>query len=209
MVQFSKTYWFVLGLMACTWAVTVWIRTPQTAGAEVIDLNRFPMQLEGWSAQDDSLDAATERVLHTDQVLLRHYTDLNGRRVQFFIGYYRDQKFGAQVHSPQHCLPGSGWTIVRHDEIPLPLDSESLTKRLHIEKKGENQFVVYWFTSDEHVVQNEFDLKIRLLLNAFRHKPTSVYFYRVSTPFSENQEAVAMQTLREFLKVAGIHLNNS
>jgi EpsI family protein len=195
--------------MACTWAVTVWIRAPKTAGDETVDLKRFPMQLEGWSAKDDSLDQAIERVLHTDQVLLRYYTDMNGRRVELFVAYYRDQKFGAQVHSPQHCLPGSGWTIVRHDEITLPLDGESLTKRLHIEKKGENQFVVYWFTSDEHVVQNEFDLKIRLLLNAFRHKATSVYFYRVSIPFSEHQETVAMQTLKEFLKAATIHINNS
>ncbi len=208
MVQFSKKYWIILGLMAATLAATTWIRTPKTHREEAVDLTRFPKQFAGWSAEEDSLDPKVTQVLHSDQVLLRYYTDTNGRRVELFIGYFRDQKFGAQVHSPLHCLPGSGWEIVRHDKMPLPLNlEESLANKLHIEKNGSHLLVLYWFASGGSVVENEFDLKIRLLLNAFKHQTTSVYFYRLVIPFAENEETVALQSLYEFLRVASHHLH--
>ncbi len=207
MVQFSKPYWLVLGLMAATLAATFWVRAPKMSSDTNVDLKRFPKHFAGWSAKEDSLDASTTRALRTDQVLLRYYADMNGRRVELFIGYYRDQKFGAQVHSPLHCLPGSGWTILRHDKMPLPFATNvAMTNKLHINKDGKNQLVVYWFASSGNVVKNEFDLKIRLLLNAFKRETTSVYFYRISLLFAENGEGVALQRVQEFLKVASSHL---
>ena len=207
MVQFSREYWIVLSLMAATLAATVWVRSPKTSSDENVDLKRFPKHFAGWSAEEDSLDASTTRALRTDQVLLRYYTDMNGRRVELFIGYYQDQRFGAQVHSPLHCLPGSGWTILRHDKMLLPFATNAaIANKLHINKDGKNQLVVYWFASSGDIVKNEFDLKIRLLLNAFKRETTSVYFYRISLVFAENEEGVALQSVHEFLKAASSYL---
>lgn len=207
MVQFSKEYWLALGLMAATLAATVWVRAPKMSSETNVDLRRFPKHFAGWSAEEDSLDKSTAQALRADQVLLRHYTDTNGRRVELFIGYYRDQKFGAQVHSPLHCLPGSGWTILRHNKMPLPFATNAaIANKLHINKDSKNQLVVYWFASSGDIVKNEFDLKIRLLLNAFKRETTSVYFYRISMAFAENGEGVALQSVQEFLKVASSYL---
>jgi EpsI family protein len=194
--------------MAATLAATGWVRAPKTLKDGSVDLGRFPKQFAGWSARDDSLDETTKMALRTNQVLLRYYTDMNGRRVELFIGYYQDQRFGAQVHSPIHCLPGSGWTILRHDKMLLPFATNAaIANKLHINKDGNNQFVVYWFASNGDIVKNEFDLKIRLLLNALKRETTSVYFYRISVAFAENGEGVALQSVQEFLKVASSYLD--
>lgn len=206
MVRFSNEYWLILGVMAATLAVTLWIRAPKIAGNDGVALAQFPKRLAAWSATDDSLDAATVRVLHADQTLLRYYTDAQGRRLELLIGYFRDQKFGAQVHSPLHCLPGAGWEIVRHETPPLPFHAENTpANQLHIEKNGESLLVLYWFASSGRVVKNEFDLKIRLLLNALQHQPTAVFFYRLSIPYSDANEEAAQRTLQEFLRIAHAH----
>lgn len=208
MVQFSKAYWIVIGLMAATFGINSWIRSPQKSNAQAVNLQHFPKQLHNWVAEEYTLDDRVERVLRTDQTLWRYYTDTNGKRVELFVAYYRDQKFGAQVHSPQHCLPGSGWTILRHGDIQLPLDTiPAHAKQLHIAKNDENQLVAYWFYSGGNFVQNEFGLKIRLLTNALRGRTTSVYFYRVSVPFAADQEKEALQTLMAFVAVAGPYFN--
>lgn len=209
MVQFSKAYWLVIGLMIITAIVNIWLRAPKPITDQAVDLQVFPKQINGWIAEEHALDSKIERVLRTDQTLLRQYIGHDGRKAELFIGYYQDQKFGAQVHSPQHCLPGSGWTILRHERFQLPFDKKaSYANKLHILKDGNNQFVVYWFSSGGFVMQNEFDLKFRLLINAFRHQATSVYFYRVCIPFAANEEKEALERLNKFANIAGPYFNH-
>jgi EpsI family protein len=194
--------------MALTLAAKLWIRAPQIMGDQAVDLQQFPKALADWVAQEHNVDEKITHVLRTDQILLRNYVSKNGKRLELFVGYYRDQKFGAQVHSPQHCLPGSGWTIVRYSKFPLPFTMESFANQLHITKNNENQFVVYWFTSDGKLVQNEWVLKVRLMLNAFMHRPTAVYFYRLSVPVIEGEEDMILRSLTEFMLAAAPYLHH-
>jgi hypothetical protein len=56
-------------------------------------------------------------------------------------------------------------------------------------------------------VQDEWALKLRLLLNAFRHRTTAVYFYRLAMPFAEGEEDTILRSLKEFMLVAAAYLN--
>ncbi len=200
MVQFSKAYWLVLGLMVATFAVNVWLRAPKITDPVSIDLQFLPAELKGWNATEQAIAERVVHVLKTDQALLRHYQDSTGRRVEFFLGYFQDQQFGAQAHSPLHCLPGAGWTILRHEKLALPnLANISYASKLLIAKEQQQQLVVYWFYSGGKIVQNEFELKWRLLLNALRHRSTSVYFYRIGVLCGENEESQAMEIMQMFL----------
>lgn len=207
MVQFSKAYWLVIGLMAVTLVAKLWICAPNIIADQAIDLQQFPKALLDWAAEEQLINDKITSALRTDQTLLRNYISRDGRRLELFVGYYRDQKFGAQVHSPQHCLPGSGWTIVRYGKFPLPFIGKSFANQLHIAKNNKNQFVVYWFALDGQLVQNEWALKVRLLLNAFQHRPTAVYFYRLSMPFIAGEENTTLRSLTEFMLVAAPYLH--
>lgn len=200
MVQFSKAYWAVIGLMALTFAAKLWLQEPPSHTTHDRKLQQFPTEITGWVAQENPLDEKITRALRLDQSLRQNYTRSDGKKLELFVGYYRDQKFGAQVHSPQHCLPGSGWTILRYDKFKLPFADASFANQLHINKNEVDQFVIYWFASGGELVQTEWALKLRLLLNAFQHRPTEVYFYRLCMPFVAGEEAAALRSVTEFMQ---------
>lgn len=208
MIQFSKQYWLIIALMSMSLAASAWVRAPKPGNEEEVELSRLAPALEGWQKEEPELSARAVEQLKADQILLRNYFDAQGRRVEFFIGYYRDQQFGAQVHSPLHCLPGAGWTILRNEKLPLPFEKISgVASKLDISKKGGQQYVVYWFVSEGEIVKNEMDLKRRLLRNALLRRGTSVYFYRVCVAYQENEPEAGATLLQDFLRALGPRLS--
>lgn len=204
MIAFSKQYWLIIALMGLSLAASAWVRAPKPVVEAKVELRRLAPELDGWQKEQPELSPRAAEQLQADQILLRNYFDAQGRRVEFFIGYYRDQQFGAQVHSPLHCLPGAGWTILRKEKLPLPFEKNSgLASKLDISKKGEQQYVVYWFVSEGEIVKNEMDLKLHLLRNALLRRGTSVYFYRVCVAYQENEPEAGATLLQDFLRALG------
>ncbi|MEK7729340.1 MAG: exosortase C-terminal domain/associated protein EpsI [candidate division KSB1 bacterium] len=207
-LHFSPRYWIIIGMMTLAFAASGWVRAPKPLVEEKVELPRLAPELVGWHREEPQLSARAAEQLKADQILLYNYSDARGRRVEFFLGYYRDQQFGAQVHSPLHCLPGAGWTILRNDKLPLPFEKISgVASKLDISKKNEQQYVVYWFVSEGEIVKNEMDLKIRLLRNALRRRGTSVYFYRVCVAYQENDSQAGALLLHDFLQALGPRLS--
>ncbi len=208
MVQFSTRYWFMMALLGLAYAGSWWVRAPKSVVAEPIDLSRLAPELAGWRKETPQLSARAAEQLQADQILLHNYHDAQNRRVELFVGYYRDQQFGAQVHSPLHCLPGAGWTILRNEKMPLPFEKISgVASKLAISKKNEQQYVVYWFVSEGEIVKNEMDLKLRLLRNALLRRGTSVYFYRVCVAYQEDAPQAGRALLQNFLEALGPRLS--
>jgi EpsI family protein len=203
-LRFSSRYWLMLGLIAFAFAANSWLRAPKPMAETKIDLRRLAPELPGWRHEELGLSTRAAEQLKADQILVRNYYDGRGRGVEFFAGYYQDQQFGAQVHSPLHCLPGAGWTILRNEKFQLPFTRlAGAASRLDISKKNGRQFVVYWFVSDGEIVKNEMELKVRLLRNTLQRRATSVYFYRVCAAYQENDPQTALALLQDFLKALG------
>lgn len=200
-MTFSKQYWLILALMSLSFAASAWVRAPKPGVSAQVDLRQLAPELVGWRKETPQLSERAAEQLKADQILLHNYRDAQNHRVEFFVGYYRDQQFGAQVHSPLHCLPGAGWTILRNEKMPLPFKKKSGTaSKLDISKKNEQQFVVYWFVSEGEIVKNEWDLKLRLLRNALLRRGTSVYFYRVCVAYQEDEPQAGRAVLQNFLE---------
>lgn len=208
MVQFSSRYWFMMALLGLAYAGSWWVRAPKAVIAEQLQVQRLAPELAGWRKETPQLSERAVEQLKADQILLHNYRDAQNHRVEFFVGYYRDQQFGAQVHSPLHCLPGAGWTILRNEKMPLPFKKKSGTaSKLDISKKTEQQYVVYWFVSEGEIVKNEWDLKLRLLRNALLRRGTSVYFYRVCVAYQEDEPQAGRAVLQNFLEALGPRLS--
>lgn len=207
MVFFSKSYWLIFTALAVTYAANVWLRAPKVSAKTAAAIPKLAPQLPGWRVEQPPLSDRVAQQLKADEVGLYNYYDDRDRRVELFVGYYEDQQFGAQVHSPMHCLPGAGWTVLHNEKFSLPFAHlPGLASKLDISKKTEQQIVVYWFVSDDEVVKNEMDLKLRLLRNAFLRRVTSVYFYRVCVAQQEGAPDAALKLLHDFLTALGSHL---
>lgn len=122
-------------------------------------LNAFP-QIVGSFTRLDSQTFGDEVVKNAgmDDYLMWQYRDAQGYTLGLYIGFYRDQVEGGIIHSPKHCMPGSGWEPSQMKEISVPAaDGKAYTiTRMVMQKGGDKQIAHYWFQGRGRVVANEY-----------------------------------------------------
>jgi EpsI family protein len=145
-------------------------------------LDAFPAQLGVWKMQEDQqLSPSLLDVLRADSYVSRWYQEPSGDQVELFIAYYRNQSAGETMHSPQNCLPGSGWQPVMKDRIVADLGSGRLAKvnRYVVEKDGRQALVLYWYQAHGRIIADEYLSKLYLVWDAIhlhRHDGAIVRF---------------------------------
>lgn len=165
-------------LVASTGALTIAAR-PQAA-AELPSLERLPYQLDAWTGRDGSaLDAETEQLLGADAYLNRSYADSGVGPVGLYIAYYGQPKPGVSVHSPLHCLPGTGWEPLEVATIDL---GAGRARRLVVRKNLERAVVLYWYAVHGRVLASEAASKAWLLHDSLRLRRSDAALVRVVVP---------------------------
>jgi len=145
-------------------------------------LDSIPLDCQDWRGQDFPLDERTSEILGADFNLNRRYTNGEGQTVWLFLSYFKDQRYGSQIHSPQNCLPGSGWAIVQKEMVKLKAGGDTLDSRLLEARKREKEVkVYYWFLTRSGTLADEYALKLDLISNALRGHPTDALFVRLTT----------------------------
>ena len=177
----------------------------------------FPMQLGGWQGiqlppfPDDIL-----QVLGLDEYVTRNYRRDDRREVNLYIGYWKSQRQGDTMHSPQNCLPGAGWEPVSQTLLtfPDPRDPQGapLSVRSFVIQKGiEKQIVLYWYQSHGRVVASEYWSKAYLVWDAARLNRTDAALIRVVVPAggpTAAAEASAQKAALDFVSVLLPALND-
>jgi len=171
------------------------IRYSVSINAAPVNLNEIPVHFNGWTGENFTIDANTADVLKADQTLMRKYVDGNGNSIWLFIGYFKDQKYGSQIHSPKHCLPGGGWKIRQKEKIQL--SNETVNNFELISNFGKSK-MIYWFETQSGAISNELMLKVDLVKNALLRKPTNAAFLRFNSDgFGSN---LGDEEILEFIK---------
>jgi EpsI family protein len=141
-------------------------------------------------------------VLKATDYLFREYTDAGGRKVGLYIGYHGGGKDGGEIHSPKHCLPGSGWYEVSSHRGVLETPKGTINLVRAVYQKGESrELFIYWFQVRDRSISNEYSLKIVEIFNSARQNRRDASFIRVSVPFeTDRDQAVATgeQFIRDF-----------
>lgn len=153
-----------------------------------MSLALFPMQLGEW--QGVQRPPFTDRVLEVlglDDYLTRYYYNANQNTVDLYIGYWQSQQQGGAIHSPQNCLPGSGWEPVSQGILTFPdprtPGAPPLEVNRYVIRKGaDRQLVLYWYQSRGRIVGSEYWSKIYLVLDAARYNRTDAALVRLVVP---------------------------
>src|SRR5688500_6238885 len=67
------------------------------------------------------------------------------------------------MHSPKHCLPGSGWEIWKHDSSLVPINGTQVeVNKYSIQNAGTRMLMFYWYQSKNRIVANEYVGKVLL-----------------------------------------------
>jgi EpsI family protein len=170
-------------------------------------LSSFPLHIDQWYGQNGAaFDAETMRVLGADDYLNRIYHHPTGRVVGVYVGYYGRQQHGDAIHSPQNCLPGSGWIPVSHRRPTLQTsEGQFPINRYIVEKRGERQLVLYWFEGRGRRVASEYANKAYVLHDALRLRRTDGALVRIIAPMSRD-EASAEAGAQAFARSLVPHL---
>jgi len=177
----SALFLLLLGVTA------LWTHVLRTDRGHVRDdarLDLIPSEVGGRAAQELTIDPRSKRILRASRVLRRAYLDPSGGdAVELFIAYYGSQQTGAQVHSPQNCLPGSGWKILSRSRWFVPWKgTPKPINEFIIAKRDSRQLALYWFVTRSDLLDNEFLLKWDLVRNSLLGSPTDAAFVRLVLP---------------------------
>lgn len=165
--------------------------------------SEFPDQVKSWQLSKRSeFSANILNVLKPTDYLFRQYKDAGGQSVSLYIGYHSGGKDSGGIHSPKHCLPGSGWYEVstRRDVLEIPGSRINLVRSVY--QKGETrELFLYWFQVRGRSISDEYSLKLAEIVNSALHRRRDESFIRVSVPVdSDIEHAVAKgeQFIRDF-----------
>ena len=81
-------------------------------GREVLllrPLNTLPLYINQCESAETPFPDEVVKRLGVDDYLSRIYQCADNATVGLYIGYYRSQRTDDTIHSPQNCLPGTGW----------------------------------------------------------------------------------------------------
>ncbi len=160
-------------------------------------LSSLPLQIDGWTGTDDTLDQDTLDILGHPEYILRDYQDSSQAQpwINLFIPYYASQKAGDTIHSPHHCLPGAGWVPTSREIVQLnrPDGSPFPVNRYVITRGEERQLVLYWFQAHGREVASEYWAKYYLIYDSVRMNRSDGGLVRLLTPMLDGESADAAQ----------------
>ncbi len=167
----------------------------------------FPRQMGEWRqvGVPQTLEASVAKALKADD-----YHSVNFQRaagepsVGFFTAWYKNQSNGG-VHSPEICLPGSGWEIAwleRVDIAPtLNADAPFNINRAIIQKGETRMMVYYWFEQKGRKIAWDFAAKMYLLRDGIATGRQDGAMVRLTTLIDEDEtEAQAEARLNAIMQ---------
>ncbi len=154
-------------------------------------LDALPLAISAWhGAPAPPLDAATIRELGADAYVTRTYEAAGAPPVGLYIAYYAQQRPNVSIHSPLHCLPGTGWEPLEVSTTEVSTASSPVTvRRMLISKNLERAVVYYWYAIHGRVVAGELASKWYLLRDSLLAGRSDAALVRVSVPIASSVDA--------------------
>jgi exosortase D (VPLPA-CTERM-specific) len=164
---------------------------------------QFPNQVGNWTGTRQTLEQQFIKSLDLSDYIIMDYRNSGGPLVNFYVAYYQSQKMGESIHSPETCLPGSGWVFRQADEASVSLpDGKAITvKRAVMEKGDDLQLVYFWVPARGRILTNAYEMKLFNVWDALILKRTDAALVRIITPISGSESPEQAETrLRTFLR---------
>jgi len=175
-----------LAVVAMIALTSVLAQAARTRGPRIHEqLSSLPLDLGTWTGSEaPPFDEETVKVLGADAYLTRSYTGSSGTPVDLYIAYYGSQQPGASIHSPLHCLPGTGWEpldissvqVAQADGVP------GQARRLLVRKNADRALVIYWYAVHGRMIASEIASKAWLLRDSLFLQRSDAALVRIVVP---------------------------
>ena len=168
-------------------------------------LNEFPKVIGEWKAAKDQLiDERSMQILLVDDYIMRTYANSKGDAVGLYLGYFKTQREGKQVHSPRQCLPGAGWKIADNKVYSLELKDHNPTHasiNYYLMQYGDRQqLYLWWYHGRGRMYANEYLNKLLLIWDSIFMRRTDGALVRVNMAVRDDIDH-SLKTQTEFINL--------
>ncbi len=172
----------------------------------------FPMHIGPWTGAPQALDTETLNTLKLSQYILADYQGPGNAEVNLYVAYYRSQRKGQAIHSPESCLPGTGWTVEEDGVVDVAVADVGMAdtartggaaRRVNrsLASKGPSRILTwFWFAQQGRMLTSLPELKLSTFYGAITRRRTDGALVRLSTALGPyEQTAKGDERLRRFL----------
>ena len=197
----SARLWVIVILMSFS-ALVLHVRGDVDHVPYSVPLSQLPRTIDDRTSTEVPLDQETLDVLGKGDFLYRIYTLQSGTAgaqntsppISLFIGYFPTQRTGQSIHSPQHCLPGAGWTFLSSGvtEFTDETGKQYRVGDYLITDGKQSQEVLYWYQMHGRSIANDFAAKLQTITDSIRYGRTDAALVRIITavaPSEDRQQA--------------------
>jgi len=155
-------------------------------------VSQFPLVVGEWSGKRQFLDKQFIETLQFSDYVSIDYWKPDSPPVNIYVAYYESQRKGVSIHSPETCLPGSGWIFKQAGTIDVSLPgggaSPMRVMRAEMEKNGSRQLVYYWFNERGRILTNAYEMKVYNFWDALVKRRTDGALIRVISPVAPSEK---------------------
>jgi len=206
MTSFPKGAFVAAGLLLAIQAVGIHQLSLPERDLPLPPLQQLPVQVGSWGlSEEQTLEPSVMQVLKPDNYVLRDYADPSrGNPVNLFVAYFKSLQKAYGPHSPQVCLPGSGWLVhsLRIRPLTVPGRAEGIPVNEYVlEKNNQRILVLYWYQNDRNVWAEEFRAKLTMLPDLIRYRRSDVSLVRLVTPLETADGSEELNRCQEFARL--------
>ena len=143
---------------------------------------------------DNPVEDKVRAILQTNAILSRTYLSPQGVPIDLTIVY--STKSRGSLHFPEVCLVGQGWEIREQTSQPVGILFEA--KRIVIFKEKQQQAVLYWFKTGDHMTGNFFENSLEWIKGMISFSNPTTALIRLSTRISPQGDEASFETLNDF-----------
>ena len=160
-----------------------------------LPLPSFPAHIGSLTSTDIPIEKDQLEVLGKGEFLHRVYDDRQGPFIDLFIAFYPSQRTGETPHSPQNCLPGSGWAPLENTRMTLQMPGHAPfpVHRYVIAKADSRELVLYWFWAHNRGVASEYWNKFYLVSDSIKMNRSDGSLVRITSPVLPGETIEAAQ----------------
>ncbi|MFZ5570347.1 MAG: VPLPA-CTERM-specific exosortase XrtD [Thermodesulfobacteriota bacterium] len=166
--------------------------------------DQFPLVIGEWTGTNQKMEENILQALHLSEYILVDYQRNDGKSINFYAAYYESQRKAESIHSPETCLPSSGWIFQQAGKVELTGTGEMETKiinRAIMQQFDIQQLVYFWFSMRGRILTNAYQMKLYNFWDALTRQRTDGAMIRLITPIYDGESNIeAEERLTKFTK---------
>jgi EpsI family protein len=169
--------------------------------------SEFPAEFGDWVCEPEEMTPDVISNLGVTDYLLCNYRrehEIAGVYVGYHKSQVREEGGGSgenAIHPPAHCLPGSGWDIIKNEIVPLDMPGMPTrpgpVKRLIVARGEARQLTYYWYQSRGRVVSEDWKKVLYVGYDRATKSRTDGSLVRFTVPVFRGDEEAAEALFRD------------